>query len=89
MDGKVTGTCNAAVSIKGFVEIQQSTSSGWHSIKRTSFTLVSVPGKKFTRMAATTCRKGRFRTYSSVVGTYKGQSETRRSTSQETVNPCL
>lgn len=88
MDGKATGTCTAAVSVSGYVEIQQKTSSGWSSIKRTSFSFVTTPNKKFTRMAATKCRKGTFRTYSSVVGTYKGQSETRRSTSGETKNPC-
>ena len=88
MDGKATGTCTAAVSITGYVEIQQKTKSGWSSIKRTSFSLVTAPNKKFTRQTATKCRKGTFRTYSYVVGTYKGQSETRRSTSGETKNPC-
>ncbi|MGI8459389.1 MAG: hypothetical protein ACR2LI_14940 [Propionibacteriaceae bacterium] len=89
MDGKVTGSCTAAVSINGYVEIQQKTSRGWVSIKRTSFSLVSTPNKKFTRMAATKCRKGTFRLHSHVVGTYKGQSQTRNSTSGQTKNPCV
>lgn len=88
MDGKATGTCTAAVSVSGYVEIQQKTSSGWHSVKRSPISLVTTPNKKFTRQAATKCRKGTFRTYSYVVGTYNGQSETRRSTSGETKNPC-
>lgn len=89
MDGKATGQCNAAVSINGFVEIQKKSSSGsWYSYKRTAFSLVTTPGKKFTRQAATKCAKGTFRTYSYVVGTYKGVSETRRNTSGETRNPC-
>ena len=89
MVGKATGKCSAVVSINGFVEIQRKTSSGnWYSYKRTSFSLVTTPGKAFTRQAATHCARGSFRTYSYVVGTYKGESETRRSTSGITVNPC-
>ncbi len=89
MVGKATGSCTAAVSLRGFVEIQRKSSTGaWYSVKRSSFALVTVPGARFTRQAATRCARGSFRTYSYVVGTYKGQSETRRSTSGVTSNPC-
>lgn len=89
MVGKATGSCTAAVSLNGFVEIQRRSSTGsWYSYKRTPFALVATPGVKFTRQAATQCRRGSYRTYTYVVGTYKGQSETRRSTSGITTNPC-
>ena len=88
MVGKATGSCTAAVALNGFVEIQRQASSGvWYSYKRTPFSLVAKPGVKFTRQAATRCARGKYKTYSYVVGTYKGESETRRSTSGITSTP--
>jgi hypothetical protein len=89
MVGKATGQCNAPVAVVGYVAIQQQTGpTDWYSIKRTNFSLTTTPGVTFTRQAATSCRKGTFRTYAYVVGTYKGQSETRTSASGTTTNPC-
>lgn len=87
--GKASGKCTAAVSLKGYVEIQRKNSSGaWYSYERTPFNFGAVPNKSFTRQAATRCAKGTFRTHFYVVGTFKGQSQSQDKVSGETKNPC-